>query len=279
MMQSGHARELASGDRFAFGANWQAFLSVLDEERVREAERALTTMLGRPSLAGLSFLDVGSGSGLSSLAARRLGARVRSFDYDPQSVACTAELKRRYFDGDPAWTVEEGSVLDHSFVEGLGQFDVVYSWGVLHHTGDLQAAMENVVLPVKPGGLLFIALYNDQGGLSAMWKRVKRLYCSGPAGRALVTAIFVPYFALGYAYGGWAQHRDPSWFFRNYAKQRGMSIRHDWIDWLGGLPFEVASPTQVFRFYRDRGFELVEMITAGGGSGCNEYVFRRRTGA
>ncbi len=49
------------------------------------------------TLAGNSFLDVGSGSGLFSLAAMRLGAdRVHSFDYDPQSVGCTKELKRRF---------------------------------------------------------------------------------------------------------------------------------------------------------------------------------------
>ena len=122
-------------DRFAFGRNWAKFLSVVNDERILEAEKSLRAMLEQPSLSGVRFLDMGSGSGLFSLAARRLGAHVRSFDYDPESVACTAELKRRYFPDDSGWTVERGSALDAAYVRSLGVFDVVYSWGVLHHTG------------------------------------------------------------------------------------------------------------------------------------------------
>jgi len=130
-----HAAEIEAGQRFAFGENWRRFLESLSEERILEAERSLREMLELPSLAGLSFLDVGCGSGLFSLAARRLGARVHSFDYDPASAACAAELRRRYFPGDDTWTVEEGSVLDPPFLASLGTFDVVYSWGVLHQAG------------------------------------------------------------------------------------------------------------------------------------------------
>ena len=79
----------AFNDRFRFGENWSRFLRVLDAERISQAEQDLKTMLGVADLDGKSFLDIGSGSGLSSLAARRLGATVRSFDYDPESVACT----------------------------------------------------------------------------------------------------------------------------------------------------------------------------------------------
>src|ERR1043165_6266518 len=118
--------------RFQFGENWWRFLSVLNDERIAEAEKSLGEMLGVESLRGKSFLDIGSGSGLFSLAARRLGARVRSFDYDPQSVACAQELKRRYFADDADWMIEQGSVLDPDYIRRLGQFDIVYSWGVLH---------------------------------------------------------------------------------------------------------------------------------------------------
>src|SRR6266496_6740116 len=125
-----HVIEISRGERFAFGKNWKSFLTNLDETRIAEAERSLREMLQLDDLLGKSFLDVGSGSGIFSLAARRLGARVHSFDYDPESVACTAELKRRYFSNDSNWTIEEGSVLDEEYMLSLGQFDVVYSWGV-----------------------------------------------------------------------------------------------------------------------------------------------------
>src|SRR5690349_14790038 len=153
--------DIAQGKRFEFGKNWSRFLAVLDEERIAEAQRSLAQMLEVTNLEGKSFLDVGSGSGLFSLAARRLGARVHSFDYDPQSVACGQELKRRYFADDPLWRVEQGSVLDRDYLNPLGSFDVVYSWGVLHHTGAMWEALGNVAPLVAEGGRLFIAIYND----------------------------------------------------------------------------------------------------------------------
>jgi len=139
--------------RFAFGKNWQRFLRVLTEERVQEAEKSLCAMLEVADLREKSFIDVGSGSGLFSLAAMRLGSRrVHSFDYDPHSVACTQELKRRYFEKSDVWTIEQGSALDPAYLAQLGQFDIVYSWGVLHHTGNMWQALENVVPLVAPSG-------------------------------------------------------------------------------------------------------------------------------
>src|SRR2546426_1571009 len=138
-----HSEEILGGGRFAFGENWARFLALLDDQRIRDAEESLQSKLEVENLAGKSFLDIGSGSGLFSLAARRLGARVHSFDYDPQSVACTAELRRRYFPGDERWTIEGASVLDAAYLASLGPFDVVYSWGVLHHTGHMWQALEN----------------------------------------------------------------------------------------------------------------------------------------
>src|SRR3954469_10416506 len=185
-----HADEVARGERFEFGENWRRFLDVLDDERIAEAERSLREMLGVESLAGRSFLDVGSGSGLFSLAARRLGAeRVHSFDFDPQSVACTRELRRRYFGDDAHWTVEQGSVLEDGFVASLGPWDIVYSWGVLHHTGDMWRALDLAQAATASGGTLFISIYNDQGAGSTMWRAVKRAYNALPAGlRPLLTA-------------------------------------------------------------------------------------------
>ncbi|MFL5587414.1 MAG: class I SAM-dependent methyltransferase, partial [Ktedonobacteraceae bacterium] len=152
-------QEIDHGKRFEFGKNWSQFLTTIDEERIRVAELSLKEMLEIGHLQGKSFLDIGSGSGLFSLAARRLGASVHSFDFDPQAVACTSELKKRYFSDDASWTIEEASILDLEYLSSLETFDIVYSWGVLHHTGAMWQALENACSKVAPGGYLFIALY------------------------------------------------------------------------------------------------------------------------
>ena len=262
-----------SDKRFQFGKNWASFLRVINDERIAEAMRSLKTMLDVERLDGMSFLDAGSGSGLLSLAARNLGATVHSFDYDPLSVSCAEELKRRYFPGDSNWAIERGSVLDARYLKSLGSFDVVYSWGVLHHTGAMQQALENITIPMGKGGKLFISIYNDQGGRSRRWRRVKKMYCSGTLGKYAVVTIFVPYFALSGFALDCIKRVNPFRRYREYKKSRGMSRVHDWIDWLGGYPFEVAKPEQIFEFFYVRGYQLVKHKTCGGGLGCNEFVF------
>ena len=273
-----HAAEVTGGERFDFGENWRQFLSVLDDTRIAEAERSLEQMLGRGALDGKSFLDVGSGSGLFSLAAIRLGARrVHSLDVDPSSVACTLELKRRYLPAAEHWTVERASVLDKPHLAALGTWDIVYSWGVLHHTGDMWKAMAHVDELVAPHGRLFIALYNDQGRRSRIWRTIKRTYNLLPRSLrpAFVVIVMAPREALAAA-SDFVRLRPMAYPRRwtEYKRSRGMSRWHDLVDWVGGYPFEVAKPDDVFRFYRERGFQLVELITRT--SGCNEYVFARR---
>jgi 2-polyprenyl-6-hydroxyphenyl methylase/3-demethylubiquinone-9 3-methyltransferase len=264
------ASEVSRGERFEFGKNWSRFLSTLDDAKIDSAMNSLRTMLEIDDLTGKRFLDIGSGSGLFSLAARRLGASVFSLDYDPNSMACTAELRRRYFPHDDQWNVAEGSALDADYVRSLGQFDVVYSWGVLHHTGDMWTALENAQIPVAPGGKLFIAIYNDTGSQARRWLWIKKTYNRLPSFARIPFALIVsaPSQAkslLGTMLG-----------YGRQSKERGMNRWHDMIDWVGGYPYEVAAPEEIFEFYKQRGFALAKLRCGGVGLGCNEYVLIRK---
>lgn len=272
-----HEEEIERGQRFEFGANWARFLEGLDDAKIDQAQQALVDMIGLPDLTGMRFLDAGSGSGLSSLVARRLGASVHSFDFDPMSVACTQRLKDRYFAGDDEWTVEAGSVLDEEYMASLGGFDVVYSWGVLHHTGAMWKAITNAQSLVNETGKFFIAIYNDQGGTSVRWRAVKKAYCatSGPLRQMILLGSYMRLW-------GPTIVRDilkgkPGASIKSYGQGngRGMEPWRDVVDWVGGYPFEVAKPEEIVMFLKRLGFNLENMTTCGGGLGCNQFVFQK----
>lgn len=262
--------------RFGFGENWRQFLERLDDGRIAEAEGSLRSLLGVDRLDGKTFLDIGSGSGLFSLAARRLGAKVRSFDYDPNSVACTASLRDRFFPGDTDWVVERGSVLDAGYVAALGRFDIVYSWGVLHHTGDMDKAIELAAGRALPGGLFAFALYRKTR-LCWAWIVEKRWYTqASPAWQRRARAIYRAALRGACAVTG----RSFEDYIANYRSNRGMDFENDLHDWMGGYPYESITPAQADAAMQRLGFRhlrsTVRPYEVGlFGSGCDEYCYRR----
>ena len=269
----------AASKRFAFGKNWQNYLERVDETRVEKAMQSLRDMLEVETLEGKTFIDIGSGSGLFSLAAHRLGAKVTSFDYDPNSVAAAIKMKEKFAADAKDWTIQQGDALDDAFMKELGTFDIVYSWGVLHHTGQMWPAIEKAIERVAPKGRFFIALYNDQGGTSRRWKIIKKAYVSAPDWlKMIIVWAVILYFETKYALIRLLRLKNPlpNWKKDEAEQLRGMSMWHDYVDWVGGYPFEVAKPDEVFSFFKQRNFNLDNLVTVRGFHGCNEYVFSRK---
>lgn len=260
--------------RFSFGENWKRYAEELDEEQIAEAIRGLKELLQVDDLRGMSFLDIGSGSGVHSLAAWRLGARpVVSFDYDRDSVECTAAVR----DGAGApedWTVLGGSALDEHFMRELGPADIVYSWGVLHHTGKMWDAIKLAATPCQAEGSIYcIGIYNRKPVLSTLIRGVKRAYVgSGAIGKFLIKWSYwcaVTVYRLITGKGVLSEMRE-------YQKNRGMNYWRDLEDWVGGYPFECATVDEVVSFVLPLGFDLRHLRAARSYAGVSQYVFRAR---
>lgn len=260
--------------RFEFGRNWASFAQLLDEERIAAAEDRMAKLLGTRSLAGRRFLDIGCGSGLHALAALRLGAeRVVAIDLDPLSAATARELLERFW-GKANATVITASVFDLER-HALGEFDLVYSWGVLHHTGDMARAIRIAAGHVRRGGLLALALYGKTPWCRS-WTRIKRWYVNAPPERqARAERLYVRLFGLYLL----ARGKRLSTHIEQYAREkRGMDFHHDVRDWIGGYPYESIAPGELKQMLD--GFDLVREKTRRRsglfGSGNDEYLFRKR---
>jgi len=281
-----HQAEVARRRRFRFGRNWQSYAKRVDEVALLEAQRSLTELLpatvmqgGR--LDGRTFLDAGCGSGLFSAAALRMGADVTAFDFDPDSVRTTRSMVDthvRIEDAGGSFELRHGSVLDPAFLDTLGTFDIVYSWGVLHHTGAMWEACRLVAERVRSGGVLVIALYHDAGVASRAWLAIKRIYVALPA------VLQVPFAALllipielvalvrsllRFRLGDYVRR------WTGYRSLRGMSRWHDHLDWVGGYPYEWSSPAETVAFFAEQGFAVNRVIDAVAW-GNNEFVFIRK---
>jgi SAM-dependent methyltransferase len=257
---------------FSFGKNWENFIRLnFSEERVEIARKHLLDFIEQPDLKDKYFLDIGCGSGIHSLAAFKSDTKkIVSLDVDPYSVETTKRI--REMNGNPPnWEVLQGSILDENFITGLEPADIVYSWGVLHHTGDLWRAVRNAATLIRKGGIFYIAIY-EKTSHSDYWIAIKKMYNRSPS---LVKKIL----EVGYVWNTFFKTLSPSKikasldYIRSYKKSRGMEFWTDVRDWLGGWPYEPATLEEVCNFCeKELGLEKIKVKT---GEANIEYIFKR----
>ena len=271
--------EVQQGRRFRFGANWLDFTErKLGNTQLDYAVKCLKRTLDRSGLDGLkgySFIDVGCGSGLHSAAACELGARsVVAMDYDPLSIKAAQSTLSAY-EQTTDILYRRASILDESDCAALGQYDLVYSWGVLHHTGDMYRAISNASTLCAPGGIFFVSLYYPTI-FDLFWKIEKRIYSSSPSWvQSMARFLWVLKTRLSFI----LKRRSFSGMVSSYYNSRGMDYYTNVHDWLGGYPYESISRRRCIEYVESMGFETLYDESRGGlfsvSSGCNEYVFRR----
>ena len=267
-----------SESRFEFGKNWKSFSNYIDDNVIQVAQSSLADLFNTNDLSGKTFLDVGCGSGLFSLAAFNMGANVFSFDFDLDSVECTKQIRNRYTQDHSNWKIEEGSILDTDYLNRLNKFDIVYSWGVIHHTGDLWKSFSNLIGLVNCGGILCVAIYNDQGIKSKVWTAIKKFYNQLPifVRPSFAVVTFIGIQVLSFLYHIY-KFKMISYLknTKNYKSNRGMNLFNDWVDWVGGYPFQVASVEAVNKFLLTKGFEInhTRLVSSFGN---NEFVAHKK---
>jgi predicted RNA methylase len=259
---------------FAFGENWSRYSQKIDEARIEQAEQSLLRLVGREAIQRRTFLDIGCGSGLFSLAAVRLGCKqLLAVDLDPKSVETTRRTLSLHAKGGN-WDVQNISVF-HLDPEKLGTFDTVYSWGVLHHTGAMYDAIAKASKMVAPNGMLTLALY-AKTPFCGMWRVEKRIYSNAPKWvQKVMETVYIEMVRLRLALKGESlkKRREEYW------KQRGMDMYYDTRDWLGGYPYESISPKEAQDYMEKLGFTQIRAFTTPCigllGTGCDEYSFTR----
>ena len=269
--------EIENKKRFEFGKNWKQFLKKITNERIIIAKNSLVKMLDSNNLSEKKFIDIGCGSGLFSLSARDLGAKVFSFDFDEYSVWCTENLREKFNFADENWVVRQGSIIDRKFVNSLGKFDIVYSWGVLHHTGKMWSAIDNAISLVDNKGTLFISIYNDQGLKSHFWWAIKWFYNYLPKVLKKPFAFITSFLIIFIMLVKYTLKLKPMVILGpmfNYKKNRGMDYITDIIDWYGGFPYEFANYDYLIDYIEDKGFKLKNSKRTTS-HGCNEMVFTK----
>jgi len=256
--------------QFRFGRNWRSFSkSALDENKINQARRDFFNLLQGANLKDKSFLDIGFGQGLALFFAQEAGANVLGIDIDPDNQEAVMSIKR-FFPALAMPNTEIASILDNSFVEkevNAGGFDIVHSWGVLHHTGTMYKAILNAIKLVKPDGMLIIAIYNTHWS-SPAWKVIKWAFNHVPG---LIQTLMINLFYPTIYIAKWLVTRE-----NPMKKERGMDFYHDVVDWIGGYPYEYSTIQEITQFVEAHGLKMVKTQPAQVPTGCNEFVFVRK---
>lgn len=262
---------------FAFGENWASYSKLIGEPQIEHAKEGLLKLIPAEDFKGRSFLDIGCGSGLHALAASRLGvSRIVGVDIDPNSATTARKILTERNPSAP-WQIENISVFDLT-PDHFGTFDIVYSWGVLHHTGDLWQAVSKAAALVAPNGLLAVAFYRETY-LDPFWKLEKRFYTHAPLSiQNFIKRSYINAFRVARAATRQESFAD---YVSKYSSRRGMDFEHDVHDWLGGYPYEAALAPEVDRRLVALGFKVERVFARSKssgifGSGCDEYVYRSK---
>jgi len=264
--------------KFSFGKNWELYLKNLDNNKIILAKKSLSEFTKLKSFKGKTFLDFGCGSGLFSLCAVQLGAKkVISIDIDENSLNCARYLKKKFKINDSIWEIKKGSALDIKFIKTLPKVEILYSWGVLHHTGNMWKALDNMNLLLKKNSIFYTAIYNDFKGIpfnSSTWVKIKRFYSGS---NIVIRKILDIGYILLIIVGLILNRINPYTYIKNYSKiaLRGMNFYRDIVDWLGGYPFEYASVEKIKKFYEKSGLKLINLRKTNR-EGCNEFLFIKK---
>ncbi len=257
---------------YDFGENWKDFsLNALQGINIEQSMNDFKILINNENIEGKTFLDIGFGQGLSLLHATQLGAKTVGCDINPTCKEVLENNKQKYFNlKDTTIPVVVGSIIENETIESLkrinNKFDIVHSWGVLHHTGDMWKAIDNCTDLVNNNGKLIISIYNKHWS-SAMWKFIKWFYNISPKFiqwlmiKIFYIVIFIAKFLVTF--------KNP------LKKERGMNFYYDIIDWIGGYPYEYATMDEINDYVSKKGYVLLSKVKAQVPTGCNEFIFKR----
>lgn len=256
--------------RFDFGKNWISYShKALNAEKIAQAREAFKLLLDLVLLSDKTYLDIGFGQGLDLMLAAESGAIAVGLDVDHNNLQALQETAA-FFPNTKTPPVFVASILDlaalYAHFDRNTKFDVVYSWGVLHHTGDMWKAVKNACSLVRPNGILVISIYNKHWS-SGLWKVIKYFYNISPS---FIQRIFVGlFYPVIFIAKFLITKKNP------FNKERGMDFYHDVIDWVGGYPYQYATQQQIVDFAANEGFALRKFIPASVPTGCNQFVFQK----